>query len=119
MQRPVDFRSSLYHINESELMDSLAVIGKRIGIKNKDQRERLANGIKYFKHRAADREAGDSLYIRTDLKEGILKAIFTDGDVITEDMIRANKLLSPTTAILSIRYGRTEGYYDVEVFIPI
>lgn len=119
MQRPVAFRSCVYHFHETELLDGLAVLGKRVGIKNKSEREKLANGIKYFQHRAVDREAGDSLYIRSHLKDGIQKAIFMDGDCITEDMIRQNQLLNSTTAIVSIKYGMSDGYYDVEAFIPI
>ena len=120
MERPpVSFRSAVYHIHEKELLDSLAVLGKRIGIKNKTEREKLANAIKYFNHRSQGPESGDSLYIRTHIKDGIQKAIFMDGDCITEEMIRSSNLLSSTTAILSIQYGRSEGYYDVETFIPI
>lgn len=119
MGRVTNLRSALYHAAASELNDMLYIIGQKVGIKNKTQRAKLDQAVAYFLHMSADREGNDSLYIRTHIKDGIQKAIFMKDESIDEDMIRQNNLLSASYAIISVRYGRSQGYFEIEVFIPI
>lgn len=115
-----NFRSCVYHAHDDDLAEKLYTLGKKIGIKNATQRAKLDQALKYFKTMSEQQESdGGSLYVRTDIKNGIQKAIYMKDDYVDEEMVRRNNLLSPSVAIISVRHGQTSGSYDIEAFIPI